>query len=98
MGLQPGMTYSISVESTEVERVLPGEKLITLEAKADITDIRFSAIPKGSAVSITGAAFFEGEETVKVHRTLYKELPKISVSLYEIVSDERARSPVKVLD
>ena len=98
MGLQPGKTYSISVESTEIERALPGEKLIALEAKADITDIRFSAIPKDSAVSITGAAFFEGEETVKVHRALYKELPKISVSLYERVNGVNAKSPVKVLD
>lgn len=74
MGLQPGKTYAISVDSTQIERALPGEKLVTIatptaaKPNADITNLRFSAIEKLSTVSISGVAFFEGEENVKSHK------------------------------
>ena len=68
MGLQPGASYSIRVESSEIERAMPGEKFITMEANKDFEDLRLAAILKNSAVSVSGSAFFEGEESLKVYK------------------------------
>lgn len=99
MGLQPGKTYSISVDSNQIERALPGEKLVTIasptkdDPNSDILDLRFSAIEKQKSVSISGVAFFEGEERVEKHKSLYKEIPLLSVSLFEVGNSV----PLKVL-
>lgn len=74
MGLQPGKAYSISVESAQIDRALPVEKVVIIappsetNPNSDITNLRFAAIEKPKSVSISGVAFFEDEETVKKNK------------------------------
>ena len=80
---------------------MPGEKLVMIELPTadipnpDVIDLRFSAIEKSSTVSISGMAFFEGEETVKNHKKLYKEMPLLSIILNEV---NGSNNPVQVLE
>ena len=69
MGLQPGKSYEISIESNNMDRTLPAVRTITIPVasekapNSDVTQIKFIAIEKSDALEITGSAFFEGETT-----------------------------------
>ena len=63
------------------------------DPNSDILDLRFSAIEKQKSISISGVAFFEGEESPEKHKSLYKEMPHLSVSLFEVGNSV----PLKVL-
>ena len=89
MGLQPGKTYSLTVESDLVERVLPRSKTIGIEVPSnenpepDVFNIRFNSIEKSPNIDISGSVFFEEDETPAQLKTLYKEDPNVSISIYE---------------
>lgn len=52
MGLKPGTTYTVTVESTLVERTLPGFQELTIAVpssaapNSDVTGLRFTSIEK----------------------------------------------------
>lgn len=89
MGLQPNIPYTFTVESTAVDRSLPGSQEVTIQApsanqpNSDVTDLRFVAIERAKTMSVAGSAFFEGEESSKEYKALYKEVPLLTVTLYK---------------
>ena len=89
MGLQPGRTYTLSVESDLLARTLPGSKEIYIEqptnesTEPDVLNLRFASIEKSPYVDISGSVFFEAEETTAQLKTLYKVDPNVSVSIYD---------------
>ena len=49
----------------------------------DVNDLKFVTIERPDTFSITGAAFFEGEESVKQNKSLYVDMPLLNVALHE---------------
>ena len=99
MGLLPGRTYTISVESSLLARTLPDTREITIDhpneenQEPDVFDIRFASIERSAYVDISGSVFFEGEETTAQLETLYKEDPNVSIAIYD--KGKTAGSPLK---
>ena len=91
MGLQPSKSYIFSVESTLIERTLPSEKAVMI-TKDDTFDVDFVSIERPGKFSVSGAAFFEGEENPKQYKSLYKEKPLLTIDLHEVGNGQPLKS------
>jgi len=69
-------------------RIFPSEIPVTIpqptkgEPYPDVHGIRFNGIEHSKSVSFVGSAFFEGEESAKDYKMLYRETPKLTATLY----------------
>jgi len=77
----------VTVVSPLIERALPGERLVEIPlpsesaAGEDVRNLKLTVIERSLTVSLTGAAFFEQEETTKQYKMLYKEKPQLTVTI-----------------
>ena len=55
--------------------------MVEITGKSDITDLKLTTIQQSQTVSVAGSVFFEGEESPKEHKRLYKEKPKLAVTI-----------------
>lgn len=94
MGLQQGQTYVFTVDSEQVARTMPDSKLVEVTDKSDIYDLVLTAIQKSPTVSISGSAFFEGEESTKMYKQLYKEKPLLQLTIQAKGSDSSSQKTI----
>ena len=102
MGLQPGKTYLFSAESESMSRVFPSNLPITIAQPSenqpypDVHGINFTGIEQPNKITIAGSAFFEGEETPKQYKMLYKESPKLTATLFKHPMNDKPLKTVQV--
>ena len=49
---------------------------------SDVQNLDFVTIERPRTMSVSGSIFFEGEQTVKQYKSLYKEAPAIHVAIH----------------